>query len=121
MLSRLAAAQPPAGTWRLAHDFAVRREVSSRRADDPLRCAYLRLLAVAVAQPEGLTGREIAWLYDFDARVLGAAGLASGTGDTSASAWWIDLGADLGPQAVARRPAPSGSALGGDLWSFNRA
>ncbi|HRO34656.1 hypothetical protein [Thauera sp.] len=120
VLSRLAAAQPPAGTWRLAHEFAVRREVASLASEDPLRCAYLRLLAVAVAQPEGLTGREIAWLHDFlDARVLGAAGLASGVGDTSASAWWIDLGADLGPQAVARRPAPSGSALVGEVWSFN--
>lgn len=119
-LCELAAAPPPAGTWRLAHDFAARHRIASAAADDPLRCAYLRLLAVAVAQPEGLTGREIAWLYDFlDARVLGAAVLANGLGDTSASAWWIDLGADLGPQAVARRPAPSGSMLGGEVWSFN--
>lgn len=80
----------------------------------------MRLLAVAVAQPEGLTGREIAWLYDFlDARVLSAAVLVHGVGDTSASAWWIDLGADLAPQAVSRRPAPSGSMLGGEVWSFN--
>ena len=120
VLSALAAAAPPAGTWRLAHDFAAHHEVAAAAADDPLRCAYVRLLAVAVAQPEGLTGREIAWLYDFlDARVLGAAVLARGTGDTSASAWWIDLGADLGPQSVARPPAPSESVLGGDLWSFN--
>lgn len=119
-LSELAAAPPPAGTWRLAHDFAARHRIDSAAADDPLRCAYLRLLAVAVAQPEGLTGREIAWLYDFlDARVLGAAVLANGVGDASASAWWIDLGADLAPQAVARRPAPSGSMLGGEVWSFN--
>ena len=76
VLSALAAAAPPAGTWRLAHDFAAHHEVAAAAADDPLRCAYLRLLAVAVAQPEGLTGREIAWLYDFlDARVLGAAGI----------------------------------------------
>ena len=119
-LTELAAAPPPAGTWRLAHELAARNEVASAPADDPLRCAYLRLLAVAVAQPEGLTGREIAWLYDFlDVRVLGAAVLASGGGDASASAWWIDLGADLGPQAVARRPAPSASMLGGEVWSFN--
>lgn len=119
-LSELAAAPPPAGTWRLAHDFAARHRIDSAAADDPLRCAYLRLLSVAVAQPEGLTGREIAWLYDFlDARVLGAAVLANGVGDASASAWWIDLGADLAPQAVARRPAPSGSMLGGEVWSFN--
>lgn len=119
-LCELAAAPPPAGTWRLAHDFAARRRIATAAPDDPLRCAYVRLLAVAVAQPEGLTGREIAWLYDFlDARVLSAAVLVHGVGDTSASAWWIDLGADLAPQAVSRRPAPSGSMLGGEVWSFN--
>lgn len=120
VLSGLAAAAPPAGAWRLAHAIAARHGVASVAEGDALRCAYLRLLAVAVVQPEGLTGRELAWLYEFlDARVLGAAGLAAVGGDHGAVAWWLDPAADLGPQATARRPLPDAGAAAGAVWSFN--
>lgn len=120
VLSGLAAAAPPAGAWRLAHGIAAHHGAASVAPGDALRCAYLRLLAVAVVQPEGLTGRELAWLYEFlDARVLGTAGLAAVGADHGAVAWWMDPAADLGPQATARRPLPDAGTSGGAVWSFN--
>ncbi|WP_297366088.1 hypothetical protein, partial [Thauera sp.] len=120
VVAGLAAAAPPAGAWRMAHGIAARHDLAAAAVGDALRCAYLRLLAVAVVQPEGLTGRELAWLYDFlDGRVLATAAFSAAGADLRAAAWWVDLGADLGPQASARRPLPGPAALGGDVWTFN--
>jgi hypothetical protein len=121
LVAGLAAAAPPAGAWRMAHGFAARHDVAVAPAGDTLRCAYLRLLAVEVAQPEGLTGRELAWLYEFlDARVLSAATFSAvGGTDQGGVAWWVDFGADLGPQASARRPLPGAAGPGGELRLFN--
>lgn len=117
VLSGLAAAPVPAGAWRQAHRFARLGDVLRAPGDDPARCAYLRLIAVAVSQPEGLTGRELAWAFEFfDARVLAAAGFDAGAAAGSAASWWIDSEADAGPQALARRPAPAGPA---SCWFFN--
>lgn len=120
VVAGLAAAAPPAGAWRMAHGIAARHDVASAAADDPIRCAYMRLLAVEVVQPEGLTGRELAWLYEFlDARVLGAAAFSGVGADQGAAAWWVDFGADLGPQASARRPLPGTAGSGDDVRIFN--
>lgn len=120
VLSGLAAAPVPAGVWRQAHRLARAAELMRTAVDDPVRCAYLRLIAVAVSQPEGLTGRELAWIFEFiDARVLAVAGFETGTAAGNAASWWIDADTDIGPQAVARRPVPEGAAHGALLWFFN--
>ncbi|MHB1375204.1 MAG: hypothetical protein ACYC5W_10130 [Thauera sp.] len=120
ILSGLAAAPVPAGVWRQVHRLARAAELMRAAPDDPARCAYLRLISVAVSQPEGLTGRELAWAFEFiDARVLAVAGFAAGASAGSAASWWIDTDADLAPQAAARRPLPEDTARATQLWYFN--
>lgn len=120
VLSNLVAAPVPAGFWRLAHGLARDADVLAAAVDDPVRCAYLRIVAIATSQPEGLTGRELAWAVEFlDARVLGVAGFDAARPDEGAASWWIDTSADLAPQAVARRPVPDELLRGGRSWSVN--
>lgn len=120
VLSSLVAAPAPAGSWRVAHRLARSADVLRAAPDEPARCAYLRIVAIATAQPEGLTGRELAWAFQFlDARVLGAAGFDDGAPDGGAAAWWIDPTADQVPQAVARTSAPEPLVQARRLWSFN--
>ena len=120
LLSNLVAAPVPAGVWRLAHRLAREADVVAAAADDAVRCAYLRLVSIATSQPEGLTGRELAWAVEFlDARVLGVAGFDAAPPENGAASWWIDASADLAPQAVARRPAPDERVPATQPWSFN--
>ncbi len=120
VLSSLVAAPVPAGVWRLAHRLACEADVLAAAADDAVRCAYLRLVSIATSQPEGLTGREIAWTVEFlDARVLGVAGFDAAPPENGAASWWIDASADLAPQAVARCPVPDELVHARQPWSFN--
>lgn len=120
VLSNLVAAPVPAGVWRLAHRLACEADVLAAAADDAVRCAYLRLVSIATSQPEGMTGRELAWAVEFlDARVLGVAGFDAATPENGAASWWIDASADLAPQAVARCPVPDELVHARQPWSFN--
>ena len=120
VLSCLVAAPVPARVWRSVHQLARDADVVNAAPDDPARCAYLRIVAIATAQPEGLTGRELAWAVEFlDARVLGVAGFAAALPENEATSWWIDPSADLAPQAVARRPVPDALMQEKRLWSFD--
>jgi hypothetical protein len=120
LLANLVAAPVPAGFWRLAHRLARDADVLALAADDPVRCAYLRIVSIATSQPEGLTGRELAWAAEFlDARVLGVAGFDAARPDDVTASWWIDTSADLAPQAMARRPVPDELVRAGRSWSFN--
>ena len=120
VLSNLVAAPVPAGLWRLAHRLARDADVVGAAADDAGRCAYLRIVSIATSQPEGLTGRELAWTVDFlDARVLSVAGFEAAPVESGATSWWIDTMADLAPQAVARRPVPDELVCAGRSWFFD--
>ena len=120
VLSNLAAAPVPAGMWRLAHRLAQAADVLAAVPDDPVRCTYLRLVAIGTSQPEGLTGRELAWAVEFlDVRILGVAGFDGSASESGAASWWIDTAADLAPQADARRPVPDELVRERRSWSFN--
>lgn len=120
MLCGLMAAPLPAQVWRLAHRLAGATDLLAAAPDDEVRCAYLRIVAIAAAQPEGLTGRELAWATQFlDARVLSAAVIEAKPTGGSAASWWIDPSSDLAPQAFARRPPPDELVREGRVWSFN--
>lgn len=113
----LAATEPPRGFWRVAHRLVRSAGLGK---DAPTTQAYLRLLTVAVSQPEGLSGSELVWLFDFlDERLLAAAGFAPGGPAVTDAPWWIDLGSDAGPNAVARRALPAEHVRSADVWSFN--
>lgn len=113
-LATMASAPAPAGLWRLAHGLGggPQAVAGALTAGDAI---YRRLLAVAVAQPESLTARELAWLFDFlDAD--GACGELSVALPQPASAgWWIDPEADAPPLALLRQAPPSGA----ELWYFS--
>ena len=119
-LAGLAAANTPFGAWRLAHRLAQASGAAFGEATGAARVAYLRILAVAVSQPDGLTARELAWLFDFlDERILDAATLTSGAPADGGAAWWIDPAADAAPVALSRSPVPDGLQGEGRVWAFN--
>jgi hypothetical protein len=75
------------------------------------------MLAVAVAQPESLTARELAWLFDYLGAEADCGELSFGAPQQASTAWWVDPAADGPPVAVLRQTPPSASAP----WYFSPA
>lgn len=74
-------------------------------------CTFKQMVAVATLQPESLSAREIAWLFDF---------LATAASETEAStlaplsdqaSFWMDLAGDAAPVARIRRTPPAGADI----------
>lgn len=92
LIAALSAASVPAGLWRLAHRFGAQADGAQYRA----------LLALAAAQPESLSARELSWLSDFLLAEADAVRLADGPAPPTAVAWVFDAAADAVPLAAAR-------------------
>ncbi|MBN8442562.1 MAG: hypothetical protein J0M28_12835 [Thauera sp.] len=114
VLTAMSGAPVPSGFWRTAHLLCgVAAEgdgVGGVRGDGGL-FHYRRILSVAVAQPESLTPREVAWLFDYLDAVAMQACLSRDAIEPAASAYWIDLSADAPPVAVVRHPVPGAGRL----------
>lgn len=110
-LTVMSGAPVPPGFWHAAHALSGMADepaaVLEGRGDGAL-FHYRRILAVAVAQPESLTPREVSWLFDYLDSVAMQARLSRDPVEPAASAYWIDLTGDAPPFAVARHPV-SGS------------
>ncbi|WP_332672714.1 hypothetical protein [Aromatoleum sp.] len=72
---------------------------------------FKRLLALAALQPESLTARELAWSDDYLEAAAGAADVSRTPLQPTASAFWIDAGADAGPVAMVRESSPAVAGL----------
>ncbi len=93
LIAGLSAAPVPAGLWRRAHRFGV-------LADDP---SYRAMLALAAAQPESMSARELSWLFDFLLAEADAVTLADGPAPATVEAAWVfDAAADAPPLPAAR-------------------
>lgn len=93
LLAGLSAASVPEQLWQLSH-----------------RCGalvggaeYASMLALAAAQPESLSARELSWLADL--LLAEAAGVAIADGVPPAGAWWFDAARDMVPVEAARETA----------------
>ncbi|OYD54012.1 hypothetical protein CGK74_10025 [Thauera propionica] len=97
LVSVMSAAEPPSGLWSLAHRLAALR---------PGHEAYRSMIAIAAAQPERLTARELAWAADYLEVELAGVGMTPDAPPQGSSTWWIDPDADEGPLPSARKPPP---------------
>lgn len=123
LIGAMAGCAAPAGLWREAHALmlAAAATESWREAAVPQESVtgflYKRLLALAVVQPESLTARELAWLFDYLEGAAARAVLGQQRPQPDASGYWIDLAQDGPPAALARRPPPNEAGL----WYFGAA
>lgn len=97
LVSAMSAAEPPAGLWKLAHRLSALR---------PAHGAYRNMLAIAAAQPERLTARELVWAADYLEGELAGVEMSPDAPPQGSSTWWIDPDADGGPLPSARKPPP---------------
>ncbi len=117
IIGAMAAAAPPAGLWRAAHALAaadgsfdaVPHGEAGSLPDQALH--YRRLLAVAAAQPESFSARELSWLFDYLGMVAGFARLSATVIEPRQLAYWLDPLKDAAPAAFARRPPPDDARL----------
>ncbi|HCX34673.1 MAG TPA: hypothetical protein DHV08_14740 [Rhodocyclaceae bacterium] len=114
-LGLLAGAPAAHGSWREAH----RRVREARRELGPdaallqpsldVDRTYREMLAMAAAQPAGLSGREILAAADYVARFAATVEvMTSAPAETDRRLFWFDPNRDMAPTAVARRQPPAG-------------
>jgi hypothetical protein len=102
----------PAGFWRLAHAIAAdAASTFSGRGEadaaDHYPSAYRCLLAMALAGPDGLSAREVAWLADYLPNAARALRLSATQLAPLSSCYCIDPEADMPPVALVRASAGS--------------
>lgn len=114
LVSSMSGAVAPAGLWRRAYALAQ----ASGRLDDeaePGRYGagheFKRLVALSALQPESLTAREVAWVFEYVEAVAELASVADEPIQPETSAFWADPTTDGPPTAVVRRPAPAVEGL----------
>lgn len=119
----LAGSPAPFALWQRAHALmldAVRHEGGkdfAAAAQTRTAFLYKRLLCIAVVQPESLTARELAWLFDYLEGAAARARLDVGLPTPEAATYWIDAAQDCPPVALARRSPPDVDGL----WYFTAA
>lgn len=113
-LASLKGASPRAGVWNEAHRVfhmaimaAGSDTVPAELPRGAVQGAYKAMLAMAAAQPEALTARELEWLYQYLEQTAWRAELSTKP-KTGIETWdyWIDPAQDVGPIAMVRRSPP---------------
>lgn len=104
LLGAMAGLAPPFGLWQRAHALWL---AAGGLADGDgvaaLGLQYRRLFALAVSQPEGLTARELSWLFDYLERHGASAQLGIEPIAPEDLAHWVDPAGDAPPVAMARK------------------
>lgn len=103
------------GLWGLANAVLERLERDLAEADDdrllhvaaPGVLNFKRLAAISALQPESLTAREQAWVFDYLELTAGASELSARPIHPEATAFWFELADDAAPTACVRRLAPA--------------
>jgi hypothetical protein len=108
----MAAIPVPAGAWRLAHGIAAEAVATeSDRGEagamDPFPPAYRCLLALALAGPDGMSAREVAWLMAYLPSAAQALRLSAVPIPPLSSCYCVDPEADTAPVALVRASAGS--------------
>lgn len=113
-LAALKGASPRAGVWSEAHRVfqmaavaAGSETLPAELPRGPVQGAYKSMLAMAAAQPEAQTARQLEWLRQYLEQTAWRAEL-SAKPKTGIETWdyWIDPAQDTGPIAMVRRSPP---------------
>lgn len=109
----------PPGMWKLAYVLVLAtgriesapapRLEAAREADGS--SLFKRLLAVFSLQPEGLTARELAWVFDYLIPIAGLGELSRHMMQPESAVIWFDTARDGPPVAQVRREAPAGEGV----------
>lgn len=110
-LACMAAIDVVAGLWRCA--CALCRSVGHLQGGARTAGieAFKQMVAVATLQPESLSARELAWLFDFLAVAASETELSDHVPRPDSASFWIDCAADGPPVARIRRAPPVEAAL----------
>lgn len=118
MIGAMAGAAAPFGLWQRAHVLwlasGLREQMNEAAPEGEMAVAgrqYRRLLAVSVSQPEGLTARELQWLYDYLEVAAADAVLSAQPIQPEAASYWLDMAQDSPPIAVSRRRPGEGTNI----------
>lgn len=112
-VSLLVAAPAPAGMWRRVQAlYYLMRQSFSRDETLPGSTApgdklLKEMLALAAAQPEGLTPRETSFLIRYLARYAAAVDIGAKMPEHGDDWFWLKETRDQPPMAVVRRPPPA--------------
>jgi hypothetical protein len=111
-LCAMAAIPVPVGAWRLAHGIAAEAvETASNRGEagamGPFPPVYRCLLALALAGPDGMSAREVAWLMAYLPSAAQALRLSAVPIPPLSSCYCVDPEADMPPVALVRASAGS--------------
>lgn len=106
-LACMAAVETVPGLW--ARGCALYRALAQSGEDAAtLGTVYFkRMIAVATLQPESLTARELAWLFDYLAAAVRETELADHPSMPENASFWIDCDGDAPPVAWIRRTPPA--------------
>jgi len=118
VLGCMSGAMAPAGMWQRAYRLMAAAGIPDGEPQAPGEPAargaggnFKRLVALAVLQPESLTARELAWIFDYIESVATLGKLAGEPILPEPSAFWMDLATDDAPFATVRRPPPDRDGL----------
>ncbi|HRP96713.1 MAG TPA: hypothetical protein PL143_10710 [Rhodocyclaceae bacterium] len=110
-LACMAAIDAVPGLWQRACGLCRSLEHGKRGTRAEGIEAFKQMVAIATLQPESLSARELAWLFDF----LGAASSETELSDhvprPDNASFWIDCAADGPPVARIRRAPPADAEL----------
>ncbi len=113
-LAGLKGSAPRAGLWNEAHRIFHMATIAAGSPNlpmelprGPVQGAYKGMLALAAAQPEALTARELEWAVRYLEQCAWRAELSTQP-KTDIETWdyWIDPAQDTGPIAMVRRAPP---------------
>lgn len=106
-LACMAAVEAVPGLW--ARGCALYRAVarSGQGAATVGTVYFKRMIAVATLQPESLTARELAWLFDYLAAAVCETELADHPPMPENASFWMDAGGDAPPVARIRLAPPA--------------
>ncbi|PTD95222.1 hypothetical protein [Pseudothauera lacus] len=109
LLASMIGAAAPAGFW--LRVLALLGSSASVDADDEhhreVRGEAARIFALAVLQPESLTGRELLWVREFLELAQVAAEISHEAPEGDGAAFWLDPTRDAPPVATVRRAPPA--------------
>lgn len=105
-ISLYVATTTPTGLWIQAQE--VFHFLAGIRGTDPaaIEQPFKAMLALAAAQAESFTAKEISFLTDYLRRFAGAVEIRDQPVPPSENWYWLEENRDLPPVAIARRPAP---------------
>lgn len=116
LVSAMSGAVAPPGLWRRAYALTLASgkpdsDSGAEAAAPGAPYELKRLMALSALQPESLTAREVAWVFEYVESVAALATVVSAPIQPETSAYWADPATDAPPAAAVRHEPPAAAGL----------